>query len=141
MTEEPGEGGVDAGRKLGDVIVELRGTLTQEKLAAKAGVSLRWLRDVEQSVISEPGFDKIRRLAKALGVGLDEIIDKVEPSSARGQAPPLRDEHLYVISKTRLGTPGKRVAIRGEIVDESIHTGGSRRATIRLEEIRVEEEG
>ena len=47
--------------------------LTQAALAAKSGLTLSNLRQIEQGATANPRIDTMRQLAKALGVTLDEL--------------------------------------------------------------------
>ncbi len=47
--------------------------LTQEQLAAAAGVTLSNLAQIEQGVIMDPRVSTLAAIARALGVGLDDL--------------------------------------------------------------------
>ncbi|MHB8780958.1 MAG: helix-turn-helix domain-containing protein [Candidatus Geothermincolia bacterium] len=56
--------------------------LSQEKLAGKAGLSHAYVSALERGVRTRPSVDKMKGIAKALNVGLDELM------AAAGYVPP-----------------------------------------------------
>jgi transcriptional regulator with XRE-family HTH domain len=62
-------------RALGSTIKRLRKRqdLEQQELAAKAGVSQPYLSKLEAGRMKNPTLDVLRKLAKALGVTLEEL--------------------------------------------------------------------
>ena len=51
----------------------LRSALTQEQLAARAGVALSTLRKIETGKITEPGYFTILAILSALGISPQEL--------------------------------------------------------------------
>ena len=49
---------------------------SQEKLAREAGVSYQTVIKIERGYIRSPRLDTILKIAKALGVSLDDLIQK-----------------------------------------------------------------
>ena len=68
-------------QSLGKRICEERMTrhFTQRQLAAKAGLSWDGLKSVEQGRRPNPGIFTVLRIADALGITLDELINEPEP--------------------------------------------------------------
>lgn len=58
-------------------VMRERKRIQQQSLAAKAGLSQRWLADVEKGK-SNPTYGNVRRLADALKVPLPELMQLVE---------------------------------------------------------------
>ena len=54
--------------------LRLKNELTQEKLAVKAGVPYTTLTKIESGVIKKPAVQTIAKIAKALSVGIDNLI-------------------------------------------------------------------
>jgi len=54
--------------------LRLKNKLTQEKLAIKAGVPYTTLTKIESGVIKKPAVQTIAKIAKALGVRVDDLI-------------------------------------------------------------------
>jgi DNA-binding XRE family transcriptional regulator len=65
---------------LAAVLKELREDrgMTQEDLAFNAGLTVSTMSRIERG-LNDPGWTTVARLAKALGVSLEEITDKLEP--------------------------------------------------------------
>ena len=57
---------------------------TQQKLAERAGVSLIVVTKVEQGSTKDPAMSSLVKLADALVVGIDELIDRKPPKHSRG---------------------------------------------------------
>ena len=49
--------------------------LTQQRLAAAAGVSFQTVRNIEQGRVSSPSVNVVNRLANALGCTIDELVN------------------------------------------------------------------
>jgi DNA-binding SARP family transcriptional activator/DNA-binding XRE family transcriptional regulator len=79
--------------------------LTQEQLAARAGVSVRTVRQLELGAVRRPQAASVRRLAEALGVGEAELA-AAEPEQPAPE-PPAPDELL------RIGVLGQLEIRRG----------------------------
>ena len=64
-------------RKLGQVVKMLRETksLTQIELAKRANVSQGYLAAIERGLKRNPSLEVLRRLAKALGVPVTELLE------------------------------------------------------------------
>ena len=54
--------------------LRLKNKLTQEKLAVKAGVPYTTLTKIESGVIKKPAVQAIAKIAKVLGVRVDDLI-------------------------------------------------------------------
>ena len=54
--------------------LRLKNKLTQEKLAIKAGIPYTTLTKIESGVIKKPAVQAIAKIAKALGVKVDDLI-------------------------------------------------------------------
>lgn len=61
---------------IGNKIKKLRhrNNLTQEKLAIKAGVPYTTLTKIESGVIKKPAVQTMAKIAKALGVSIEDLI-------------------------------------------------------------------
>lgn len=55
--------------------------LSQEKLAARAGLSVATIRKIEKGAVVEPGFFTVLSIAEALGVTADDLA--TPPPTAR----------------------------------------------------------
>lgn len=66
-------------KTIGDVIQEIRKQklLTQEELAIKAEISYTSLVKIERGQVANPTIKTIQKLAKALEISVDDILDKV----------------------------------------------------------------
>jgi transcriptional regulator with XRE-family HTH domain len=64
-------------RALGGAIRQLRGSMTQEELAAKAGIDVTGLRRIELGT-ADPMWGTVRRIARALGVAPLEVVRLAE---------------------------------------------------------------
>jgi transcriptional regulator with XRE-family HTH domain len=57
--------------------------LTLREVAVPAGLSITYLSDLERGVVENPTLDKLRAIAGALGVAIDELVgepeDETEP--------------------------------------------------------------
>lgn len=62
--------------------------LTQQQLAVKAGLSVSVVVHLEGGRIPDPRMSTLKALAKALGVGLDELAGGGGEQSEGGCAPP-----------------------------------------------------
>ena len=67
-------------KHIGEVIQKIRNErkLTQEELAIKADISYTSLAKIERGKVENPTIKTIHKLAKALDVSVDEILDKVK---------------------------------------------------------------
>lgn len=83
-------GGAD-GSPLGPLLrgYRMRSGLTQAELAARAGLSLRGLRDMETGRSGRPHLASIRRLAEALGLDPDDRASLLTPVGVVSPANPL----------------------------------------------------
>jgi transcriptional regulator with XRE-family HTH domain len=62
-------------KQLGSILVELRGSrMTQEQLAKRAKVSRGYLASIEAGHKKNPSLAVLKRLAKALGVPVTELL-------------------------------------------------------------------
>lgn len=63
-------------KRLGSVVKRLREAhgLTQEEVATKAGVAQSYLAKLEGGARKNPSLDVLKRLAKALGVPVTELL-------------------------------------------------------------------
>jgi transcriptional regulator with XRE-family HTH domain len=74
-----------------DKLRELRekAKLTQQQLAVQSGLSISIVQQLEQGQSTEPRLTTIKKLARALGVSSDELIemhsDEPEPPRKRGK--------------------------------------------------------
>jgi transcriptional regulator with XRE-family HTH domain len=75
-------------RRLGALIREARGDLTQEQLAKDLRMSLSTLRKVEQGQIPTPGFWLVAAIGERLGLRLEEFL--VGERKPLEQQPPLK---------------------------------------------------
>ncbi|MFC0435972.1 BTAD domain-containing putative transcriptional regulator [Kutzneria buriramensis] len=66
---------VDGGASLR--LLRLAAGLNQRELAARAGISVRAVRYLESGGVTRPRADSLRRLADALGVGVDELVERL----------------------------------------------------------------
>ena len=60
---------------------------TQARLAQEAGVSPTTVSGIETGKIERPHFDTLGKLARALGVAPDELLDPRAPVEQQGPAP------------------------------------------------------
>lgn len=69
---------------LGKRICELRARLglTQQQLAAGAGVNEDTLKSIEQGRRGDPRLSSVSRIAAALGMSLDELVAASEPPAS-----------------------------------------------------------
>lgn len=77
-----------------DRVKELRAAagLTQQGLAMKSGLSISAVVQIESGKIPDPRMSTLRALAKALGVGLDELAGQAEPDEGQPVADPPAEE-------------------------------------------------
>ncbi|MEV0752324.1 BTAD domain-containing putative transcriptional regulator [Streptosporangium sp. NPDC050280] len=72
---------------LGDLLLAYRkrAGITQNELAARAGVGVRTLRDIEQGVVKRPHTRSVRKLAEAAGLSVTDLdaIEKADRSRSR----------------------------------------------------------
>lgn len=63
-------------KEIGDKIQALRKKkeLTQEELAKKANLPYQTLTKIESNVITKPSIQTVTKIAKGLGVSIDELI-------------------------------------------------------------------
>ncbi len=63
-------------KEIGDKIQALRKKkdLTQEELAKKANLPYQTLTKIESNVITKPSIQTVAKIAKGLGVSIDELI-------------------------------------------------------------------
>ncbi len=63
-------------KEIGDKIKVLRNKkdLTQEQLAKKADLPYATLTKIESNVITKPSIQTVTKIAKGLGVSIDELI-------------------------------------------------------------------
>jgi len=63
-------------KQIGDKIQALRKKkdLTQEELAKKANLPYQTLTKIESNVITKPSIQTVAKIAKGLGVSIDELI-------------------------------------------------------------------
>lgn len=63
-------------KEIGDKIKALRSKkdLTQEQLAKKADLPYATLTKIESNVITKPSIQTVTKIAKGLGVSIDELI-------------------------------------------------------------------
>jgi len=63
-------------KEIGDKIQALRNKkeLTQEQLAKKANLPYQTLTKIESNVITKPSIQTVTKIAKGLGVSIDELI-------------------------------------------------------------------
>jgi len=63
-------------KEIGDKIQALRNKedLTQEQLAKKANLPYQTLTKIESNVITKPSIQTVAKIAKGLGVSIDELI-------------------------------------------------------------------
>jgi transcriptional regulator with XRE-family HTH domain len=76
---------------LKDRVRELRkaADLTQQELASRAELSISVVVQIESGKIPDPRLTTLRKLARALGVTLDELAGGVEPEpEAEAEEPP-----------------------------------------------------
>jgi transcriptional regulator with XRE-family HTH domain len=75
---------------IGDRLKELRKAhpMTQQALATAAGLSMSVIIHIEAGRIPNPRLDTLRKLAKALGVTLDELAGGDEPEAEAEEPPP-----------------------------------------------------
>ncbi len=61
---------------IGDKIKQLRNKqgLTQDELARKADLPYTTLTKIESNVITKPTIQTVMKIAKGLGIGLDELM-------------------------------------------------------------------
>ena len=69
------------GRALGSAIQRHRGEKTASQLADEAGISLDVLRKLEQGRVAAPGIFLVAKIADALEVGLDDLVDEASQCS------------------------------------------------------------
>lgn len=58
------------------VLRELRGRIGQADLAARVGISRRTVARLENDEVADPGVDQIRRIAAALEVPFEVLVDR-----------------------------------------------------------------
>jgi transcriptional regulator with XRE-family HTH domain len=75
------------GEGLAEALVRARKAagLTQQELAATAGVDVDLIRKIERRAITEPGFFTVADLARAAGLDLGELGAKTVPSRQRAR--------------------------------------------------------
>ena len=95
---------MDTGKRIKEI--RKANGLTQKELSEKLGTSQQNLAQYENGK-RQPKFETLRRIAKALDVGLDEFMSDTELSLFEGMA------DLYLHSKTFL--PVKRAVFRRDI--------------------------
>ena len=73
------------GTELGRVIAERRkqAKLSGQALAEGARLSVDGLRKLESGRVPDPGFQTVLRLARSLGVTLDELVEQVTTRRGR----------------------------------------------------------
>jgi len=61
---------------IGDKIKQLRNkqSLTQDKLARRSDLPYTTLTKIETNVITKPSIQTVMKIAKGLGIGIDELI-------------------------------------------------------------------
>ncbi len=66
---------------------------TLRQVAGSAGVSIAYLSDLERGVLENPTLDKLRGIAAALSISLNDLLDVREPSHVpSNQEPPALQE-------------------------------------------------
>ncbi len=63
---------IDVGRNVR--AARISAGLTQQRLAACAGVSFQTVRNIEQGRVRQPSITVVHRLAEALGCSIDELV-------------------------------------------------------------------
>jgi transcriptional regulator with XRE-family HTH domain len=76
------ETGETLGQRLRDL--RLRNGLSQEQLAERAGVLIGTIRNWEQGQRSPDALDTLYRLARALGVPMERLVEGIEGTPPRG---------------------------------------------------------
>ena len=71
------------GRHLGSALRAARGTRALTEVAVTAGISPETLRKIEAGRIATPSFAAVAAVARALGLGLDEVAGRVADSCAQ----------------------------------------------------------
>mgnify|MGYP001596870867 CR=1 FL=1 len=63
-------------QNIGDKIKQLRNKqgLTQDELARKSNLPYTTLTKIETNVITKPSIQTVMKIAKGLGIGIDELI-------------------------------------------------------------------
>ena len=63
-------------RNVGDKVKEIRKTkeLTQDALAKKADIPYTTLTKLESNVITKPSIQTVEKIAKGLGITIDELL-------------------------------------------------------------------
>jgi transcriptional regulator with XRE-family HTH domain len=70
---------------LPDMVKRLRGEMTQDALARKAGIARHTIMRIENGRAHSVTFDTVNRLAEALGVDTDKLVDFVEQPKRKGK--------------------------------------------------------
>jgi transcriptional regulator with XRE-family HTH domain len=89
---------------LKDRLRELRtdAKMTQQTLAMKAGLSVSVVAHIESGRIPDPRLSTLRALAKAMGVGIAELLEDED----EGEAPPADQDEAEQPKKGRKGKKG-----------------------------------
>jgi transcriptional regulator with XRE-family HTH domain len=74
---------LEAGRRLGAMLREARGSASLGEVATAAGISPETLRKIESGRLPSPAFGTVVALSRALGVRLDDLAEVWRPSEMR----------------------------------------------------------
>lgn len=74
---------LEAGRRLGAMLREARGSASLGEIAAAAGISPETLRKIESGRLPSPAFGTVVALSRALDVRLDDLAEVWRPTELR----------------------------------------------------------
>ncbi|MFC7620134.1 helix-turn-helix transcriptional regulator [Microlunatus sp. GCM10028923] len=74
---------LEAGRRLGAMLREARGSASLTEIAAAAGISPETLRKIESGRLPSPAFGTVVALSRALDLRLDDLAEVWRPSEFR----------------------------------------------------------
>lgn len=74
---------LEAGRRLGAMLREARGSASLGEVATAAGISPETLRKIESGRLPSPAFGTVVALSRALGVRLDDLAEVWRPTELR----------------------------------------------------------
>jgi transcriptional regulator with XRE-family HTH domain len=109
--------------------------MTLRDVANEAGVSIAYLSDLERAVLTNPTLDKLRAIADALRVSIDDLLggDLAEPTSEPQHGTPLREFSEMEAFRVEVDAQAKRwrrdpAELRDEWIRllEAIQVGGRR---------------
>ncbi|GAB3743505.1 helix-turn-helix domain-containing protein [Microlunatus parietis] len=74
---------LEAGRRLGAMLREARGSASLGEIANAAGISPETLRKIESGRLPSPAFGTVVALSRALDLRLDDLAEVWRPSGLR----------------------------------------------------------